>query len=604
MAPPVWVLSVDLQTRTATFTSGMGEAAKAARSSFGDIKNSAREMGNEVGTSTRMMGGHMMEARHGVMMLGEEFGVHLPRGITTFIASLGPVGAAMEAAFPFLAIILGATLLIEHLVKVSDAAEKAAEAERKMTDGFTTGLIDAQLEVVKAEIEIRKLSGDPAWDLLAQKLQLQDARKGYENVSHLEGKVKELLETAHASSNWNPFNWFDNSGDVALQVKTLREQMDGKNQTDQAEVLQNALSIQSKILEQMKGQDSTSSAALANQSKYVDFLKEETALIQTQAYAASEADKASQGKDRADRLKKYEEDEAKKAAAQQAGFDKRQKIETEYSAKQKSARDKAIHEKEQDAHLQLEANEAVAKELLDLEKERARVTEGLGKEEAEHELKMAALKMAAGESVTNNAVKLRRSHDAQIMQAELAAEATEYAAQMKAYSMELAALDKYGKDYQTKKKAIENREEERTKAHENKVTQIRTRSETERSQRILAANRHMNDEIARSAAETLMRHQSMAQALTGLGDQIATSMIQTALKSIMANDMTKFSDAAFAARQGFKAGTHFPFPANIIMPEVWPRLTSPRSWRLKAVALCRAWGAGTSCPPCSRRGRV
>src|SRR5579862_4952519 len=120
MAQPVWVLSVDLTTKTATFTSGLADAAKGARSSFNDIKSGAQDMGRETSYS-------MMEARHGVMILGEEFGVHLPRALTSFIASLGPVGAAMEAAFPFLAIILGATLLLEHLSKLHAEGQKLTE---------------------------------------------------------------------------------------------------------------------------------------------------------------------------------------------------------------------------------------------------------------------------------------------------------------------------------------------------------------------------------------------------------------------------------------------------------------------------------------------
>src|ERR1700721_408697 len=114
MAQPVWVLSVDLQTKTAVFQTGLADAAKAARGSFNDIKSGAGEMGGAIGYSTG-------EARHSVMMLGEEFGVHLPRSLTTFIAGLGPLGPALEAAFPFLAIILGATLLYEHLSKIGEA---------------------------------------------------------------------------------------------------------------------------------------------------------------------------------------------------------------------------------------------------------------------------------------------------------------------------------------------------------------------------------------------------------------------------------------------------------------------------------------------------
>jgi hypothetical protein len=98
MPAPVWVLSVDLQTKTATFQSGMADAARSAKGAFGEIKEGARSTGRETGVS-------MMEARHGVMLLGEEFGIRLPRAISTFIASIGPIGAAMQAAFPFLAVI-------------------------------------------------------------------------------------------------------------------------------------------------------------------------------------------------------------------------------------------------------------------------------------------------------------------------------------------------------------------------------------------------------------------------------------------------------------------------------------------------------------------
>jgi hypothetical protein len=130
MAQPVWTLSVDLQTKTATFQSGLADAAKAARSSFTEIKDGANEMGRETGYS-------MTEARHSVMLLGEEFGIHLPRALTSFIAGLGPIGTALQAAFPFLAIAAGVTLLIEHLEKMKSAAEQIGEkaaAWQKLTD--------------------------------------------------------------------------------------------------------------------------------------------------------------------------------------------------------------------------------------------------------------------------------------------------------------------------------------------------------------------------------------------------------------------------------------------------------------------------------------
>ena len=103
MAQPVWVLSVDLQTKTATFQSGMADAAKTARWAFNEIKNGSAEMSGAVG-------GHMFASRHAVMAVSEAFRDTMPRAITALLVHIGPVGAA----FPFAAIALGVVLLVEH----------------------------------------------------------------------------------------------------------------------------------------------------------------------------------------------------------------------------------------------------------------------------------------------------------------------------------------------------------------------------------------------------------------------------------------------------------------------------------------------------------
>jgi hypothetical protein len=153
MAQPVWTLSVDLQTKTAAFTTGLSDAAKSARVSFGDIKDGAREMGADAGYS-------MGEARHSVMLLGEEFGVHLPRALTSFIASLGPIGGALEAAFPFLAIAVGATLLLEHLSKLKEEGQKLTEAQRNFGNTFASVLNNLNDKLLEAGIRADELSGD------------------------------------------------------------------------------------------------------------------------------------------------------------------------------------------------------------------------------------------------------------------------------------------------------------------------------------------------------------------------------------------------------------------------------------------------------------
>jgi hypothetical protein len=225
-APPVWLLSVDLQTKTATFTSGMGEAAESARSAFGDIKNSAREMGNDVSGSVRGMGGHMTEARHGVMMLGEEFGVHLPRGITMFVSSLGPVAAVMEAAFPFLAIILGAKLLMEHLEKIHDAANKFAEAFGKSLAATADKNDQLRASVAESKVQLDELLGKPtSGDALTLEIAKArvEANKLAENLqTDVDGVIK-LLDTAAHGGIMTALMGTSGAGQAADVMKGFRD---------------------------------------------------------------------------------------------------------------------------------------------------------------------------------------------------------------------------------------------------------------------------------------------------------------------------------------------------------------------------------------------
>jgi hypothetical protein len=154
----VWSLSVDLQTKTAVFQSGLSDAARAARGSFQDIKDGAADM-------SRATGGSMGEARHSVMMLGEELGLHLPRGVTSFIASLGPVQAAMSAAFPLIAIAAGATVLIEKLMKMGDEAAKSGKAWTAISDDIAKWGETSKEELLDVQIQLDKLSGDKLKEL-------------------------------------------------------------------------------------------------------------------------------------------------------------------------------------------------------------------------------------------------------------------------------------------------------------------------------------------------------------------------------------------------------------------------------------------------------
>jgi hypothetical protein len=543
----------------------MAEAANAARGAFKDIKQNAGEMADGVESASSRTNYSMTEARHGVMMLGEEFGVHLPRGLTTFIASLGPVGAAMEMAFPFLAIILGATLLIEHLTKIGEAAEKAAEAGRTLDDDLTGGIIKAKEGMIDAEIEIRKLAGEPAWDLLDEKLKLEDAGEGVENVNRLNKALQDLVKANGATSNWNPLNWADHSDEVQNKAKALQEQMHGKNQSEQTSVLNDALQVQSKILEQMKGQTDVSAAQLKHQEAYVDFLKKETELIQDQADKSVLADQAKQGKDRADKIAKAEQEQAKLYETQQRGLEQRRRAEEDYAKKVGEVHKKEAEESVKDANEEYAATNAVMKELMDQQKQQAQVAEQLGKEEAEHSKKMAALELQDENNQTKELVKAHKSRSAQILQSQIDAENADYQSQMRAYNTELASLDRFSKDYQVHLQQINDKEIELTKEHENKLTAIKLQAEEERNARIMAADQKFNDSIASGMTKVLMGQEGAAKMLLGLGRQVAAGLMENAIKSVLANNFTKESDAAAAARKAYLEGQKIGGPAGTIV---------------------------------------
>jgi hypothetical protein len=112
----------------------------------------------------------MMEARHGVMLLGEEMGIHMPRAVAGLIASIGPIGAAMEVAFP----ILGALALVEIIGKAIEKHEAYAATLRKNADEEENLEIkerdrteQLQITNLKLDDQIGKIEGRPAQNKLA-----------------------------------------------------------------------------------------------------------------------------------------------------------------------------------------------------------------------------------------------------------------------------------------------------------------------------------------------------------------------------------------------------------------------------------------------------
>lgn len=105
----------------------------------------------------------MYEARGEAGLLGEMFGIHLPRHVRTFIAELPGVGVALSAAFSATAVIFIIEAIAQAIEKISELAEhsqKVAEAWQKVDDDTAAALAHIGDEILKVEAHIDELTGD------------------------------------------------------------------------------------------------------------------------------------------------------------------------------------------------------------------------------------------------------------------------------------------------------------------------------------------------------------------------------------------------------------------------------------------------------------
>jgi len=593
MAAPVWVLSVDLQTRTATFETGLADAAKSARGSFQDIKASATEMGDGVAEASGRTEYSMMGARHSVIMLGEEFGVHLPRGISTFIASLGPVGAALEIAFPFIAIILGATLLIEHLSKLHDEANKLADSQAGMAETIQSTFNKLDDKLLAVGIRADELSGDHL-DKLRKQLELID----HQELKNLIEEFGTLDKVSVAVLNQLKAHWYEMGSGSTGAVHALDEfkrkyeglLAQGKSK-DAGDLLAGTLASAEKVLALQK-------QAVDNQGhsggQHGDYTKYEQASVQLKQIGVGFTQKEVEAQQTltdalraqvtvAEKLGAIGKGEKHNEATAESQRSARELSEAQVKLKEATdrlaeAREKlkrtessAMFESEKQMDKEIAAGLAqVQARILDYIaalKERARVTEELGKEEAEHIRKMAALGLHEEEEQTKESVKLHKRRSDEILAEQIAGENANYAALLHADQIQLATLDHYGKDYEVKIKQINDHEAELTKAHENKITDIKAKAEEERNATILAAEQKFGNEMSSGMMKVLKGQESFSHMMVGLGQEVASGMLQSLMTMETVEGRKKLSAARLAGAEGFQWGMeHGGVTAPVLAP--------------------------------------
>lgn len=620
MPAPVWVLSVDLQARTAAFSTGMADAARSAKGSLSSIQSDADKAGERTSFS-------MKEARHSVMILGEGFGVHIPRALAGFMASLGPMGPALEAAFPLAAIALGIGIFVEHLKKIKEEQAQLTIAQEKFGTATHRVFSDLEKQLLEAGIKTDELSGNHMAALhkqlqLIDHQTLEDLAKQFDIVSKAADVVFENLKmhwysqgigatgAKHALESFHseyeallaaPGKAGEASDLLHGTLGTARHVLDAMNEIKKypfgGNIQDGSLTKYQNLVNTLKDAGVTGTGTkeeVEAQRKLVATLETQVTIEKTLADLADRkkgntrtetgnkmgAEDDAAFKRQADEEKReldvqdQRRTEARTRAISELQQGEREKIEiTQRGTEARlSAIQDAMKEEEKWGLYETEFYKALGLQKIQVEREiaeeRARLTAEAGKEAADHELRMGELELEAQRITMARILSGTRLTEAQREKIEKDAEQRDYKLKMDALKKQADSLDRSAKDYENKLKQIHHRQEELTKQHENKITEIKDRAQKERNGRILRAEQQGQDMIASELARTILRHQTWGQMVLSIGDQIAQGMLQNAIKSMLTLDMTKEKEAAAAARKAYLAGWHFPFPANIVMAPV------------------------------------
>jgi hypothetical protein len=606
MAQPVWTLSVDLTTRTASFQTGMADAAKAAKGSFQDIKSEADSMG-------RSVNGSMMEARHGVMLVGEEFGIRLPRALTTFIASIGPVGAAMQAAFPFLAIIVGATLLLQHLAKLKEAGEELTASQAKFGHTAATVLSGLNDKLLEAGIKADELN-DNHLAALNKQLQLIDHASLKELEEAFDTLAKSADQTfAHLKTSWYQFGAGSAGAKHAMDEfgQSYQKLLDKGDAAGAADLLagtrksaEHVLDLQKQITAALneKGTEgdfgnlskvqalenelkktgaSYDTKAIQSQEQLVGFLNDQaTAQDKVNAAKAQEKDNAVHSTQN-----KLDEDAAKVAAINAAGQrkvdeeaerDREKAYRTAVEGLQESERQKIDATKEGstarlaaiDAAIKEEESKGLQEEgfyrglltsrvnlLRQMSEEEKKITAEAGKEEAEHGEKMGELQLAADRQAAQLRISEGRVSLQEQLDMEMGFAAQEYDLKKQELNQEIAALDQTDKEYANKKKALNDKLLELDQQFANQDALLMQQNQKKQFDIIAADSKRIADTMADGFVSVLQKKESFARMLAQIDGQIAKdalkSALQLSLELATVQGRKRFGDARTAAADAF-----------------------------------------------------
>jgi hypothetical protein len=171
-----------------------------------DAGDAGKEAGEEVASGMEKARSTTYEARGEAALLGEAFGIHLPRHVRSFVAELPGIGTALSAAFAATAVLF----LIEALVKGVDKIQEWAQEAHKTAlawDEFNTAVAQSfrglDDKLLQSGIKMDELKGDHV-DALRKQLELID----HVSMNELEQQFNLLAKAADAVFSQLNASWY------------------------------------------------------------------------------------------------------------------------------------------------------------------------------------------------------------------------------------------------------------------------------------------------------------------------------------------------------------------------------------------------------------
>lgn len=295
------------------FKAAMGEAAGSVESASATMSTAMKAAAAQTETASFSM----MEARHAATLFGEEIGVHIPRGVSTFLAGLSGVGPLMASAFNVFAVvglaeILGtmaekAYNLYENVVNLKSEFEALADIEEKVTHG-SFGLSN---EILNLDVRLAEVAGGPVAGAKAKleslKSEVIDLTGTFETngkkFSDLNASVQATIKSHMMFSAGDIKNQL---GDVGAELKRLQ------NLQFQGDDALRAMHLDPKTIEEEKraAEDLYNYLALLQQkySKETELASAEVAKAQKQQDDKNQKDKERIARENAEGQRKLQED--------------------------------------------------------------------------------------------------------------------------------------------------------------------------------------------------------------------------------------------------------------------------------------------------------